>query len=150
MDMNEAERRDQVLRAFFEGKSWDDNEEFKLKRHLVLNSASMLPGFPLVVDDEWEFVPGQTNHGRGDLVFTDGKGAFAVVEVKFIDLGRTGKTARKKRTDSRGKVVEQALRYANIAVERYAASQPVRAFTYTNEGESLVDVGTSSNAPSAG
>ena len=82
--------RDVVLRAFFAGKDWDENPEFKLKRALVLNVPAELSRFSFLVDDEWEVEPGNTNLGRGDLLFTDGEGAFAVVEVKFIDLGRPG------------------------------------------------------------
>ena len=133
MDRAEAQRRDGVLRAFFDGKDWDDNDEFKLKRRLVLASAELLPAFPFLVDDEWDVVPGHTNHGRGDLVFTDGEGSYAVVEVKFIDLGRSGHTARVKRTKSRGLVVEQARKYARVVARRESATGIVVAYTFTNE-----------------
>ncbi len=133
MNQSAAEHRDRVWRAFFEGKDWDENDEFKLKRELVLRSRELLPEFPHLIDDEWEKVPGQTNNGRGDLVFTDGAGRYAVVEVKFIDVARTGKTARTTRNDRRGKVWEQARKYAVDLVGRYADMKLVRAFVYTNE-----------------
>ena len=142
MDRAEAKGRDRVLRAFFQGKDWDRNDEFMLKRNLVLRSHELLPAFPFLVDDEWDVVAGQTNNGRGDVVFADGEGAFAVVEVKYIDLERSGRTARAKRTDSRGKVLEQARTYAVAAAHRYQATGGVLALAYTNESpDVLVEVG---------
>jgi hypothetical protein len=55
------------------------------------------------------------------------------VEVKFIDTGRSGSTARAKRTDSRKKVMEQARTYADHVRFRYPGVGEVRAFAYTNE-----------------
>ncbi len=138
MDRETALRRDQVMRAFFEGKDWDDNDEFKLKRHLVLNSGELLPGFPFLIDDEWDVEPGKTNEGRGDLVFTDGEGAFAVVEVKFIDLGRTVKTVRTKRKNSRNKVIDQAVDYGVKVYERFGPDVKVESYSFTNEADAPV------------
>lgn len=126
--------RDRVLRAYFAGKDWDENPEAKLKRQLVLDGHPVLARFPYLIDDEWEVCPGATNLGRGDLVFTDGQGAFAVVEVKYIDRERTGRTARAKRNDSRGKVIDQARSYAAMLSCRYpqdvVAAEP---YAFTNE-----------------
>lgn len=138
MDRDTAPHRDRVLRAFFEGKDWDENDEFKLKRSLVLSSAELLPGFPFLIDDEWDVEPGKTNQGRGDLVFTDGDGRFAVVEVKFIDLGRTGKTVRTKRKNSRNKVIDQAVDYGVKAHERFGPDVKVESYSFTNEADAPV------------
>lgn len=135
MTLEEAQRRDRILRAYFDGKDWDDNDEYKLKREFVLNSRAEMPDFPFVVDDEWEVVPGKTNGGRGDLVFTDGRGAWAVVEVKFIDNGRTGATARTKRKNSRNKVVDQAITYAEALRGRLPSDATVQAYIVTNESD---------------
>lgn len=75
----------------------------------------------------------QPNLGRGDLVFADGEGRFAVVEVKFIDLGRSGSTVRAKRTESRKKVVEQARDYASKLAALLGPDVTVEACWYTNE-----------------
>ncbi len=133
MDLESAHRRDRILRAFFVGNDWNTNPEFALKRDLVLRSAELLSEYPLLVDDEWEVVPGHTGSGRGDLLFTDGNGSFAVVEVKFIDVGRTGATARAKRTDSRGAVRDQAVSYARAVAWRHRPALPVLAAYHTNE-----------------
>lgn len=134
------QHRDRVLRSYFAGRDWDENPEFKLKRHLVLKGDPALADWPYVIDDEWEVWPGNTDQGRGDLLFSDGAGRFAVVEVKFIDLGRTGATARSKRTDSRGKVADQARVYAQALPTRYPDQvAAVAAFAFTNE-QGLVPV----------
>lgn len=124
MDRAEAERRDRVLRAYFEGRDWDEAIEAKLARELVLGSAQVLPDFPFVVDYEWEEVPGRSQDGKGDLLFTDGAGNFAVVEVKSI-LGSGQNTNR------RTKVETQADRYLRVARSRYG--ETVRAFVYTDD-----------------
>ena len=49
----EAQRRDQVLRAYLAGFDWDLTGETALRRHLVLNSAQLLPDFPLLIGLEW-------------------------------------------------------------------------------------------------
>jgi len=66
-------------------------------------STQLLPDYPYVIEDEWEVEPGRTDRGRGDLVFTDGAGCFAVVEVKWLDLESTGRTGTTKRTSNRKK-----------------------------------------------
>lgn len=141
MDRVEAQDRDNVLRAFFEGKRWDHNHEFVLKRALVRRSPELLPAFPFLVEDEWEVSPGRTDQGRGDLIFTDGEGAFAVVEVKYIDIDRSGRTARTKRTHSRSKVRDQACAYAMEALRRFQTEGGVLALIYTNEApDRLIEV----------
>lgn len=69
MDRLELQRRNRVLRDYFEGRDWDENNEYALKRHLVLNSDRLLPAYPLLVDDEWEVEPNRDQAGRGDLLF---------------------------------------------------------------------------------
>ena len=125
MDGAEVERRDQVVRAYFRGRDWDKGAEFGLARELVLNSAAMLPDFPFLIDHEWEVVPGSTTFGRGDLIFTDGRGRFAVVEVKTIEGSGS-------RTNRRTKVEEQAIRYAREWRNRFPDAL-VSAFVYTDD-----------------
>lgn len=139
MEPTEFEKRDTVMRAFFAGKDWDNNDEFKLKRSFVLRSRTLLPFHPFLIDDEWDVVPGRTNEGRGDLVFTDNRGSFAVVEVKFINNDRSGRTARSKRTDARGKVREQASRYASLLAAITPNHREVIAYAYTNESPDHLD-----------
>lgn len=60
------------MRDYFRGRTWDQNNEFRLKQKLVLNSSKMFPQSPYVFDDEREVQASRTAQGRGDLVFTDG------------------------------------------------------------------------------
>ena len=137
---DEIQRRNQVLRDYFEGRDWDRNDEYLLKRKLILSSDQLLPNYPYVFEDEWEVEAGRADQGRGDLVFTDGSGFFAVVEVKWIDLPSEGKTASTKRTHKRKKVREQAIKYAEIYEQKLIAINPdlinqVVAYVYTNEDD---------------
>lgn len=133
--MDVAAQRNRVLREYIAGRTWDMNPEFQLLRNLVVDGHPLLVEFPLVYDYEWEVTPGRTDGGCGDLVFTDGDGNFAVVEVKFIDIGRTGHTVRVKRTKARSQVRDQARAYAE-ALRRSLDHEAVtvRAFALTNEG----------------
>ncbi len=144
MNQQEVKRRDRILRAYFEGFDWNHNGEYELKRTLVINSDRLLPDYPYIVENEWEVEPGQGHKGRGDLVFTDGVGRFAVVEVKCLNRGGNGdqKKAQRDRIRVGRRLVEaQARRYAKI----YAAamlkagviddSNAVAAFVFTDEQE---------------
>lgn len=147
MNLSQIEHRNQVLRAYFEGRDWDTNGEYALKRKLVLNSTKLLPDYPYVIEDEWEVQPGRTDRGRGDLVFTDGSGSFAVVEVKAIDLESTERTGTTKRVSNRKKrrtVEEQAFRYAEIYQkslnEDQTVGNQVKSYLFTNEHNSPKEV----------
>lgn len=136
MDEAEAERRDRVLRSYFEGRDWDDAGEFALKRDFVRRSSELLPELPYLVDDEWEVSPGYTQAGKGDLVMTDGMGIFAAVEVKLIEggaFGGSGSSTRRSRTRKRQTVRGQARRYARVLRVRFPDADEVRAYTWTNE-----------------
>ena len=138
MDCSEIFYRNRILRTYFQGRNWDNNGEFILKRKLVLNSKQLLQGYPYLIEDEWEVEPGRTDSGRGDLVFTDACCNFAVVEVKCIDLESTGHNASTKRTKKRRKVEEQAIKYAEkyreIASYYIKNLEPqVEAFIFTND-----------------
>ncbi|EKU97018.1 hypothetical protein Lepto7375DRAFT_1056 [Leptolyngbya sp. PCC 7375] len=94
----------------------------------------------MLVDDEWEYEPGQANEGRGDLVFTDGKDRFAVVEVKYLVLnengsatGRKGHTRRTGNTKKRRKVEGQARDYAGKLRAKLGDAQSVEAYYFTND-----------------
>lgn len=77
----EAVRRDGVLRAYLAGFDWDLTGEGALRRHLVLHSETLVPGFPLLVGLEWS---ARTGHA-GDLLFSDGEDRLLAVEIKVTD-----------------------------------------------------------------
>ena len=101
----------------------------------------ILPGgrihnFPYVWDYEWEVKPGYSQYGKGDLVLTDGKNDFMVLEAKWISR-ETGKTAVKRRKESRDKVRDQAKAYRNI-LQIMHPSCTVSAAILTNDPPDLV------------
>lgn len=122
----DPEYRNRVLRAYIEGRNWDNSAEFALVRQVVLQSAQLLPSFPMLVDYEWDVRPGSTAGGRGDLVFGDDKGGFAIVEVKAVE-GASG-----SRTRRRNKVESQALRYAAAWALRHPTASVV-AYVFTDD-----------------
>ena len=140
LKMNQAdiEHRDRVLRDYFKGRNWDQAGEQELKQRFILDSKTLLPDYPFVIDDEWEVNPGRTDEGRGDLVFTDGNGRFAVVEVKYIDLtgdNRSGskKTIKKSNQEKRKTVREQAQKYAAYLLQKLDSTELVEAYFFTNQ-----------------
>jgi len=133
MNRADLDRRNQVLRAYFTGRDWDDNNEYALKRDLVLNSHELLPNYPLLIDDEWEVEPNRTQDGKGDLLFTDGAGRFAVVEVKWVDEDASGSNARTSRNAKRSKVKKQAANYAQALANRLKTFIQIEGYWFTNE-----------------
>ncbi|MGB3138703.1 MAG: hypothetical protein WBB18_17975 [Nodosilinea sp.] len=133
MNKIEMQRRDQVLRAYFLGRDWDDNNELALKRDLVLRSQELLPNYPLLINDEWEVEPNRTQDGKGDLLFTDGAGCYAVVEVKWVDVDTSGSTARSSRTGKRSRVKKQAANYAQALVNCLQTFIQIEGYWFTNE-----------------
>ena len=126
MDKLEIEHRDKTLQDYFLGRIWDFNNEYLLKQKLVLERDKLMPDYPYIFDDEWEVETSLSNEGKGDLIFTDGNGKFAVVEVKFI--GKTG-NRRTKRRD----VEQQAERYALYLAHKLKDHLEVKGFFYTDE-----------------
>jgi hypothetical protein len=141
MEHDRVLHRDKVLHCYFAGRDWDENDEYTLKRKLVLNRDRLLPQYPYVIEDEWDVIDSRTDLGRGDLVFTDGSGCFAVVEVKWIDLdsgSRTGTTKRTSNRKKRRKVEKQAIEYANnyrakLSADKLIIVKSIEAFYFTNE-----------------
>ena len=131
MDKYQIEYRDRVLRAYFRDRNWDKNDEYLLKQQLVQHSTILLPEYPYLIEDEWEVETGQSDKGKGDLVFASEHSRFAVVEIKYIDLKSTGHTSSTRRTAKRQAVKKQAINYAATYAKRYL--QNVEAFTFTNE-----------------
>lgn len=138
IDRAEIGHRDRVLRAYFEGRYWDENEEFALKRELVLKSHEIFPEYPFLIDSDWEVCPNMAQNGQGDFIFTDGMGSFAIVKVKWIDRLSTGDTASARRTKKRKKVREQAAGYRDVWASRFPDAVKVEGYYFTNENRNTV------------
>jgi len=98
-----------------------------------LSDSDVGAPYQWIYDYEWEVVPGHPNQGKGDLVMTDGLGSFLVIEVKNINLLRSGRTARTKRSKSRREVGEQIKSYAIAWRNQHTKARIVLGATYTNE-----------------
>ena len=77
--------RDKTIRSYIISRNWDKNPEFLLVREVILNLTTRKPklsAFKYAYDYEWEVKTGLSHEGKGDLVFTDGKNNFLIVECK--------------------------------------------------------------------
>ncbi len=137
------EDEDAGLRARFAARDGSCAGEDQLKCDLVLRPPALLAAFPLVVSDEWEPVPGRTEYGRGDLVFADGRGHYAVVEVKWMNPPGDGRTARRRRNRKRDVAPVQAWRYASLLLKVRPDAIDVRVMAFTNDWQhpGLIDLG---------
>ena len=131
VEVQEADRR--IRKTLREAGGPEDIAcEFHLVQHFVANSKELLPAFPFLVLREWEVVPGASQSGVGDLVFTDGDGRYAVVEVKFLNPG-SGHTARESRRRGRQTVWWQAEHYGEKLFRRVPAALEVVCYAYTTD-----------------
>lgn len=108
-----------------DGNFW----EAQLERKLLNRPPRCLRVFPYLYSREWESADG----GQGDLVFTDGQGLFAVVELKYINSSNSHEMQRRKRKF----VKEQARKYGQAFTRQHAEAAVVIAGTYTEEEKTV-------------
>ena len=91
--------------------------------------------FPFLVQFDYEVVPGFSQYGRGDVVFSDpARNRLLVLQVQYLDHNTSGRSRKTKRTKKRLKVKEQALEYAERAWKKWHPSGGVFCAAVTNEG----------------
>ncbi|CAB4385984.1 unnamed protein product [Rhizophagus irregularis] len=108
--------------------------EANLQDKLVQNSVSLFPknwllGFKFLYEYDWHPVPNRPDKGRNDIILTNGKGIFAVVEAKVIN---SHSDKYQKYRDVKG----QATDYKKMFLERFADDPAVIAVIgvwFTNE-----------------
>ena len=105
--------------------------EAALTKALLANPPACLNGFSYLHDREWTVCPSGNHMGIGDLVFSDGQGLFAVIEVKHIGLDISGELKRLKRR----KVLKQALKYGRAFADNNPDAVIVIAGAFTEESE---------------
>ncbi len=120
---NRAEciRRDKVLSDYIKGHDWFMSHEFHLLRKLIMTPdvvpqwTSYRDRYPLIFDLEWE-----SDEGRGDLVCSDGRNNFLIVELKsFTNSGDgSGKTHRTTKRQKRRQGEEQTEKFAKFWHEK--------------------------------
>lgn len=88
--------------------------------------------YPFIVKYHYEFVPGRSQDGEGDLLLKDENERYLVVEAKYIDHTKTGRNQGNKRTKKRRKVEKQVEE--NLLETRSAyPDKEVQGFVLTNE-----------------
>jgi hypothetical protein len=87
----------------------------------------------LLLAEEWEPVPGMSQHGCGDFVFHISDKIDVIGEAKKIIPISTSNPHSKPPSLQREKVVDQALKYAKIWRQSFSTAKYVVAATYTEE-----------------
>ena len=91
--IEDIKHRHNTLKNYLDNRNWDKNPhgkliEFDLMRDVAKTLEERMPDlkkFVYLYDYEWEAIPGRTDKNKGDLVFTDGKNNFLIVECKLKD-----------------------------------------------------------------
>ena len=102
--------------------------EAELELSLLQHPPPCLKGFPFLYKREWK-----SKSGTGDLVFTDGQGLFAVIEVKHIGNHNCRELKRQKRK----KVKDQACRYGQEFADQHPFPEVVLAGSFTEVSASV-------------
>ena len=92
-EIKDIKHRHNTLKIYLENRNWDKSPtgsliEFDLIRDVakILHERKpILKNFIYIYDYEWEVIPGRTDKNKGDLIFTDGKNNFLIVECKLRD-----------------------------------------------------------------
>ena len=109
--------------------------KYRAAKRLLANSAAM--DYPYLYEWRWEVIVGSSRGvvvGRGDLVFTDGNGSFAVIKLDDERcahrrvVGRNTETAQRRRRNA------QALRYARIYGRLYPQVTTIVPMLMNREG----------------
>ncbi|KAJ3326024.1 hypothetical protein HDV06_002409 [Boothiomyces sp. JEL0866] len=109
------------------------SNEQSLIRYFLKNPPNWIRKTPRLVAQDWWVIPGRSQHGVGDLVYTSrNKKLYLVLEFKWLDFQKIGNTASCRRTKKRRLVVQQAQKYANIWQNKHPDSI-VRWAAVTNE-----------------
>ena len=139
---SECHRRNKFLESYIKGHDWYVSSEFHLLRRLIMIPASLkgwkryYDRYPLIFDLEWECCV-----GRGDLVCTDGKNRFLIVELKSLRTDGDG-TKRTRKTKKRQKLrhgEEQVNKFANFWHDENPQVEQTTGIFITEEGvESVI------------
>ena len=132
LPLAEIERRDRAVRSWLTALDWRSDPELELMRQVVARSREWFPHAPYFLDHEWNVVDGESQHGKGDLLLTDGQTLVIAVETKWV-TPRTGRTAKGSRRKSRRKVEEQAATYARAAARLFLWADAVEGWYVTND-----------------
>ncbi len=93
LDKDDVQHRHDTISNYIKNRMWDMHPEgkkieFELVREVVENLSKRRPEleeYKYIYNYEWEVIPGETDKGKGDLVFTDGVNKFLIIECKTKD-----------------------------------------------------------------
>ncbi len=149
MSEEEIKYRNKIIRSYLIGRTWDNNPEFQLIRSVVSKEfpdkilCKNLEQYPYIIDYEWEVISGLSDTGKGDLIFTDDKNNFLIIECKYLEfnpLYGNKKTAGTRRTKKKKKIKEQIKKYMRSFKQIYKwnfEKTSIRGITITNKGWEL-------------
>mmetsp|Transcript_6709 Transcript_6709/g.13102 ORF Transcript_6709/g.13102 Transcript_6709/m.13102 type:complete len:246 (+) Transcript_6709:426-1163(+) len=137
-------RRDAALRSEVTFRKSDadtgiSRANLKAAQDLVRNSADT--DFPYLHDWRWEAIAGVARNvvvGKGDLVFTDGRGRFAVVKLGVSSASASDVNEESTRDRQ---LKAQSLRYARIYERLHPHATSVVPMLMTNDGLLMYEEG---------
>jgi hypothetical protein len=118
-------RRDAVLRAYLAQRDWDADPRPILVRRLVTAPPPVLARWPLLADHSWVAMPSRGAEGVGDLVFGDGHGHYAVVEVTALPDADDRALPRRRatlRTSARHRAIDHATAWLKATPDARAVA----------------------------
>ena len=95
------------------------------------HEISPIKKYPFIVELEYEIIVKGLIKGEIDLLLTDGKGNFLIVEVKFLPE-KGGQKNRVRKIEKRTKVYEQATKNQKL-LQVELPNTPIECFALTNE-----------------
>lgn len=107
--LKEIKYRDKVIRTYLINRNWDEDmhhddlPEFKLIRKVVITQkdlmiyGGLLRRYPYIYNYEYQ-AKFSTYKQKGDLLFTDGKENYLIVECKSIRYKAKGKRTEARKT----------------------------------------------------
>ncbi len=137
MKFKDLKQKSARLRSYILNNTSNHSLEFGLVQKIVRKRKTICDGrlkrYPYIYKHEYCKIPGQTNTGKGDLIFRDKRENFMVIEVKYIDFYQTGKTAKNRRTKKRKHVKVQTKKYMKELSSSYPDARSIKGIAYTND-----------------
>jgi len=134
LNINELQGLDKIHRRIIRNISNRPCSDENLLTAFFVRYQKKIPPinkYPYIFRYEYEVNPGYSNHGKGDLIFTDGKNNFCIVEIKFL-TEKSGRNYCVKRTQKRKKVRWQE-RYYKSCFQKKNPTDKVESCHLTND-----------------
>ena len=144
MKIKDMKQRDDRLRSKILNNTSNHSHEFRLVQEIIKKQKTVCGGrlkrYPYIFNYEYCMIPGQSNTGKGDLIFTDKRDNYMVMEVKYLDFYQSGKTAKNRRTKHRKKVKTQTKKYMKELSSFYPGAKSIKGIAYTNQSYKVYEL----------